>query len=81
MNVSTHVDTRGGFIGASAEGLAISVEQDSNNAFYGNKIATANTIVANQVKAPKPAKDLPSTADKLTASRMDRTRRNCLPCP
>jgi lipid-binding SYLF domain-containing protein len=67
-NVSTYVDTRGGFLGVSAKGVEISAEQDSNTAFYGNKKATAQTITAGQVKAPKPAMDLQKIADQLTAS-------------
>ncbi|MGC9193835.1 MAG: lipid-binding SYLF domain-containing protein [Syntrophobacteraceae bacterium] len=66
--VSTYVDTSGGFIGAAAEGVEISVEQKSNATFYGDKKATAKTITAGTVKVPKTAQELQKTAEKLSAS-------------
>ncbi|MDR3568649.1 MAG: lipid-binding SYLF domain-containing protein [Syntrophobacteraceae bacterium] len=67
-NVSTYVDTPGGFIGVSARGVEISAEQNSNTIFYGNEDATAKTIAKGQVMAPQPAKDLRTTADNLTTA-------------
>ena len=67
-NVSTYVDTLGGFIGVSARGVEISVEQDSNTIFYANEEATAKTITKGQVKVPKPAEDLRTTTDNLTTA-------------
>lgn len=65
-DVDTYIDTHGGFIGVSAKGAEISVEQDANSKAYGKK-ESAQTILAGQVNAPAAAKDLQKTADKLTA--------------